>query len=157
VRLGDELSAARESARDEVLSKLAAARSATDPERVIELREGLKPLLDAPALRALDGDLAKWFITLIQRRLRAGTVRADVAALAARVAACLDDTPEGASLRASLPTLRRAAALCPRCAQPYVGTADACPTCLSAAPAVNFAPAPPLPEDEPETEHTHEL
>jgi hypothetical protein len=41
-------------------------------------------------------------------------------------------TVEGASLRASLPTLRRSAGLCPRCAQPYTGLANACPQCLAA-------------------------
>ncbi|MFO0950400.1 MAG: hypothetical protein U0835_04475 [Isosphaeraceae bacterium] len=59
---------------------------------------------------------------MIQKRLRTGTVRPDVAVLAGRVADSLDDTPEGASLRASLPTLRRAAGLCARCAQPYVAS-----------------------------------
>jgi predicted amidophosphoribosyltransferase len=50
------------------------------------------------------------------------------------VAVSLYQTPEGASLRASLPTLRRAAGLCARCARPYKGIADACPACLTGAP-----------------------
>jgi hypothetical protein len=143
-RLADDLSRARQTAGDELLAKVQAAREVNDPDRVIEVRAALKPLLAAEALRALDRDLAKWFMILIQRRLRTGTVRADVAVLAARVAESLDDTPEGASLRASLPTLRRAAGLCPRCGQPYTGLADACPACLAGLH--HASPAPPAPE-----------
>ncbi len=134
-RLTEELAEAKNVARQELLTKLDAARQVNDPDRVIELRESVKPLIDLDALKSLDRDLAKWFMTLIQRRLRAGTVRPDVALLAGRVAASLDDTPEGASLRASLPTLRRAAGLCARCGQPYAGIADACPACISGAAA----------------------
>ena len=108
---------------------------------MIELREGLKPLVDPETLRSLDLELAKWFMMTIHRRLRSGTMRPDVAILAARVAGSLDDTPEGASLRASLPTLRRAAGLCARCGQPYKGIADACPACLTG----GFAPSPSAP------------
>src|SRR5262249_6768562 len=103
------------------------------------------PLLAADALRALDRDLAKWFMALITRRLRTGSVRADVAVLAARVAEDLDDTPEGASLRASLPTLRRAAGLCPRCGQPYAGLAAAPPPARPAPRAPPAVPTPPPP------------
>jgi len=130
-RLVGELAGARRSAADDLLAKVEAARGVNDAERVIELREGLGPLLDAEPLRALDRDLGRWFLLLIGRRLRTGTVRTDVAELAGRVAERFDDTPEGASLRASLPTLRRAAGLCPRCAQPYRGVEDACPVCLA--------------------------
>ncbi|MCA1686370.1 MAG: hypothetical protein LC745_10430, partial [Planctomycetia bacterium] len=118
-RLAAELTEARQATGREWLAKIEAARAVNEPERVIELREGLKPLIDAEALRTLDRDLAKWFMVMIHRRLRSGTVRPDVAALAARVATSLEETPEGASLRASLPTLRRAAGLCARCGQPY--------------------------------------
>lgn len=142
-RLGDELAEARRTAAEEILARVEAARGVNDAERVIELREGLGPLLDPEPLRELDRDLGRWFLLLIGRRLRTGTVRTDVAALAGRVAEAFDDTPEGASLRASLPTLRRAAGLCPRCAQPYRGVEDACPVCL-AAQAV--PPPPPTPE-----------
>ena len=53
--------------------------------------------------------------------------------LAARFAESFAATVEGASVRASLPTLRRSVGLCPRCAQPYIGVADACPNCLKGA------------------------
>ncbi len=72
-------------------------------------------------------------MAMIQKRLRGGAMRPDVAILAARVAESLDATPEGASLRAALPTLRRSAGLCARCGEPYTGLADACPKCLATA------------------------
>jgi hypothetical protein len=146
-RLAADLAAAREAAARELLVKVEAAREVNDPERVIELRDALRPLIEAEALRTLDRDLAKWFLALIQRRLRAGTVRVDVAELAGRVAESFDDTPEGASLRASLPTLRRAAGLCARCAQPYVGIEKACPACLTG---VVVPPSPTPPFEDPE-------
>jgi hypothetical protein len=74
-------------------------------------------------------------MSLIQRRLRTGTIRADVVVLAARVAESFGGTTEGASIRASLPTLRRSAGLCPKCAEPYAGVGDACPKCLAASSA----------------------
>ena len=132
-RLTKELDEAREHAGRDLLAKIDAAREVNDPERVIELREAIQSVVESEKLRDLDRDLAKWFIALIHRRLRTGTVRSDVAILAARVAAILDETPEGASLRASLPTLRRAAGLCARCGQPYTGVADACPACMAGA------------------------
>lgn len=146
-RLAAELAEDRQAAAQELLARVEAAREANDPERVIELRGGLRPLLAADALHAVDRDLARWFLTLIHRRLRAGTVRADVAVLAGRVAEALDDTPEGASLRASLPTLRRAAGLCARCGQPYAGIENACPACLTGpGTAVTTPPFVPAPE-----------
>ena len=67
-------------------------------------------------------------MALIQKRMRQGAMTTDIALLATRVAAAFDATPEGASLRAALPTLRRSVGLCARCGQPYTGIADACPT-----------------------------
>ena len=141
-RIGGELEEAERVTREELTARVAAARAVNDPERVIDLRGQIGPLLEGEPLRALDRDLAKWFLHLIHRRLRTGTARVDVAVLAARVAQTLDDTPEGASLRASLPTLRRAAGLCPRCGEPYKGLANACPACLGTPlAAVPFVPA----------------
>ena len=57
-------------------------------------------------------------------------MRADVAELAEAIVEAFPATNEGASLRASLPTLRRSAGLCPRCAEPYAGEDDACAECL---------------------------
>jgi hypothetical protein len=131
--LADELAAAREEAITDLRVRLDAARSANDPEQAIEYRDQLTQHLRGDALRALDRDLVKWLMSLIQKRMRHGTVRSDVASLAARVADSFGDTPEGASLRASLPTLRRSAGLCPRCATPYNGLGEACPKCLKSA------------------------
>jgi predicted amidophosphoribosyltransferase len=69
-------------------------------------------------------------------------VQGDVAELAARAAESFGDTPEGASLRASLPTLRRSAGLCPRCAQPYAGIDEACPQCLAGLVPQALSPSP---------------
>ena len=55
----------------------------------------------------------------------------EIAVLATRVAGAFDTTPEGASLHAALPTLRRSVGLCACCGQPYTGIADACPSCLA--------------------------
>lgn len=150
-RLAKELEDAKQSAAETLLSKVEAAREANDPERVLEFRDALVPLVKHETLRTFDRELAKWFMGLIHKRLRSGTIRPDVALLAARVAQSLDETPEGASLRAALPTLRRSAGLCARCAQPYTGIADACPNCLGGAtpPVPRTAHEPSLAEDEP--------
>jgi hypothetical protein len=131
--LHEELRLARESARDEHLAKLDAARKVNDPDRVLELHRFLVPLLEAEAKSSLEADLSRWFLRLIHNRLRTGRIQADVAHLAGRIAEAFSHTVEGASLHASLPTLRRSAGLCPRCAQPYTGVADACPACLGLA------------------------
>ncbi|GAC1475011.1 MAG: hypothetical protein NVSMB9_26530 [Isosphaeraceae bacterium] len=145
LRAAADLVEARQAAGRELQAKIEAARSVNDPDRVLELRDEAKVLLDAEDMRALDGDLAKWFILLIHRRLRAGTMRPDVAVLAGLVAERFDETPEGASLRASLPTLRRAAGLCARCGQPYRGIDDACPACLGTGSVPLPSPPPVVP------------
>lgn len=136
-RLGE----ARDRARAALRAEIDAARGANDPAAVLDLRDRLAPLLDPDAARASDQDLIRWLMGLIQRRLRSGTIAPDVAQLAAAVAARFASTPEGASLRAALPTLRRSTGLCPRCGEPYVGDEDACPDCLKAAPAPPPSPS----------------
>jgi hypothetical protein len=130
--LASELSSVLLSRVAEVRSRLDASRAAGDADRVMDLRDELGPLLSPDQRGDLDRETLTWVMLLIQKRLRAGTVRGDVAALAARVADRFGDTVEGASLRASLPTLRRSAGLCPRCARPYTGAGDACPACRAA-------------------------
>jgi hypothetical protein len=112
-------------------AKLEAARAAIDPDAVLEYHLALGPLLEAEAMRSLEQDVLRWLIGLIQRRMRTGTVQADVVHLAERVAERFAAWPEGASLRASLPTLRRSAGLCAACGEPYAGLAAACPKCLA--------------------------
>ncbi|MFI5460532.1 MAG: hypothetical protein ACHRXM_34390 [Isosphaerales bacterium] len=128
--LWDELAAARRGAIEEGLAQIEAARDVNDPDRLLELYQVLAPSLANEARRTLESDLATWFLSLIHRRLRTGKIQADVVHLAGRFAETFATTAQGASVRASLSTLRRSVGLCPRCAQPYIGIAEACPQCL---------------------------
>ena len=115
--------------------ELKAAQEVNDPERVLEIHAGLASVLTAEVpLAEVEGPLVKWFLALIMRRLRGGTVRPDVADLAAKVAERFPKSVEGASLLgASLATLRRSRRpLARRVQRPYRGIADACPLCLAA-------------------------
>jgi hypothetical protein len=114
---------------EELRARLSESREVGDPVQVLDLRDEIAPLLVDSDRRALDRETVAWLMLLLQKRLRAGTVRSDVADLAARTADRFGATPEGASLRASLPTLRRAAGLCPRCGKTYAGLEDACANC----------------------------
>jgi hypothetical protein len=138
--LSDELDVARRSAVAEHHARIDAARSANDTERIFEIRESIRPLLTPEALRDLDLDLARWFLSHVHKRLRNGVLTTDVVTLATRVADTFDGTREGASLRAALPTLRRSVGLCARCGMPYAGIADACPSCLAPSPISSFIP-----------------
>ncbi len=138
-KLTARLQAARESSSTSLLAQLEAAKQVSDAPRVLEIRDQLAETMDAEPLRTLDEDLGRWFMPVMMKRLRTGSVGPEVADLAMRVAERLGHTREGASLRASLPTLRRSAGQCPRCLKPYRGIADACPECLSV-PAVTSAP-----------------
>ena len=131
--LREELATTRNEFIKSGVAQLDAARAVNDADRVLEIYQGLARSLDDERRGALDRDLAKWFLSLIHRRLRTGKVQADVVQLAARFAETFATTVEGASVRASLPTLRRSVGLCPRCAEPYLGVADACPNCLKGA------------------------
>jgi hypothetical protein len=134
-RLAADLGAAKQVVGEGLLAELKAAQEVNDPERVLAIHQDLAAVLPAAELAEHETGIVKWSLALIMRRLRTGTVRPDVSELASRVAERFPKSVEGASLRASLPTLRRSAGLCPRCAQPYRGIADACPLCL-AGPAV---------------------
>jgi len=129
----DELVRARDAANKDRLTRLDAAREVNDPEGVLEIYLELTGSLNDDHRTELESDVARWFMSLIQRRLRTGKVQPDVVQLAARFAETFAATVEGASVRASLPMLRRTIGLCPRCAQPYTGIADACPRCLKVA------------------------
>lgn len=153
--LAEEVAEAHRSAAAELKTRLEAARQANDPDAAIGFRDALAPLLrsspEVDFLEEVDRPLVRWLITVIQRRLRTGTVAVDVVELAARVASSFEETTEGASLRASLPTLRRSAGLCPRCAEPYRGVAAACPKCLAAAVPPVSTDAAPATGDKPST------
>ncbi|MDB5351882.1 MAG: hypothetical protein JWN86_3129 [Planctomycetota bacterium] len=143
VSLEDELASASRVAVDDRRTRLDAARAANDPVAVLAYRDELAALLDSASLQPIDKDVLGWLMALLMKRMRTGTVRPDVASLAARIAESFAHRPEGASLRASLPTIRRSAGLCARCAEPYTGVEDACPQCLSGAPRIADLPDPP--------------
>ena len=125
-----ELDRARESVVADLRARIDAARAVNDALRIFELHEEMAPLLASDSRRELERDLARWLMGQVQKRLRTGKITVEVATLATRVAETFNATPEGASLRAALPTLRRSVGLCARCARPYTGIADACPACL---------------------------
>jgi hypothetical protein len=121
------------------MAELKAAREVNDPHRVLELYQTIAPALESEPRTALQSEIAEWFLTVIYRRLRTGKIQVEVVELAGQFAEAFAATTQGASVRAALPTMRRSAGLCPICAQPYIGTASACPDCLRGA----SVPAPP--------------
>ena len=133
-RYAQQVASAKEAAASSLRDELEAARAVNDPDRVFEIHERLAAVVTAEALAEVEGQVVKWLLALVMRRLRGGTVRPDVAEMAAKVADRFPRSVEGASLRVSLGTLRRSAGLCPRCARPYRGIADACPLCLAGPP-----------------------
>ena len=116
-------------------AQMDAAHQAGDAERILALRGELAALLEPGPLAELDRETLACLMALIQKRLRVIPIPTDLPALVARVSDSYATTPEGASLRRALPTLRRSAGLCPRCEKPYRGTADACAECLATPPA----------------------
>jgi hypothetical protein len=115
---------------EQLVSELKAARAVNDAARVLELFGTISPALAPEPLELLQSEVAEWFLPLLYRRLRTGKIQLEVVELAGRFAESFATTAQGASVRAALPTLRRSAGLCPRCAQPYIGSAQACPECL---------------------------
>ncbi len=149
--LRERLDADRQKEAEGRIAHIEAARRVNDPERVLELYRALGSSLAFERRGELERDLAKWFLELIHRRLRGGRIQIDVVQLASQAAETFAATVEGASLRASLPVLRRSVGLCPRCAQPYLGPDSACPQCRPGAASVpGPAPAPPPPPADPE-------
>jgi hypothetical protein len=143
--LSARLEADRRRSAQDGMAQLEAARQVNDPARVLELYRALGPALEFDQRATLERDLARWFLSLIHRRLRTGKIQPEVVVLATQVAEMFATTVEGASMRAALPTLRRSVGLCPRCAQPYTGVADACPQCLSGGPKASTSPPHPGP------------
>lgn len=132
--LREQVEAARRQQSEERIAQIDAARRVNDADRVLELYALAGPSLEFDRRGVLERDLARWFLDLIHRRLRVGRIQPEVVGLAARAAEVFGATVEGASLRASLPVLRRSVGLCPRCARPYLGTEAACPQCLAGVP-----------------------
>ena len=128
--LGDEVARRRQGVVADLRARLDAARGAHDAERVVALHGELAGHLDPDPRRDLDREVVPWLMALVRRGLTQVPVRLDVVQLAALVAERFAGTQEGASLSRSLPVLRRAVGLCPRCARPYTGVEAACPECL---------------------------
>jgi hypothetical protein len=128
-RLLAELEDARNRAVEGLEKRLEAAKAAGDALLVVELRDALTEHLRGDRLADFDRKLVRWLVGEIKQKVRTGPIRPELATLATRVADSFADTPEGAALKGSIPNLRRSAGLCPRCARPYRGTADACPRC----------------------------
>ena len=129
-RLEQEIADRRNDHVARKLEQLQASREVNDSETVLTTFQEVGPLLEATDRKPLEEDLARWFMSQIQRRLRGGSIQPDVVTLITRVTEIFGATIEGASLRAGLPTLRRAVGLCPRCGGPYLGVGDACTDCL---------------------------
>lgn len=146
-RLAERLSRAKREAGERWFEQLRAAREVNDANRVLELYQRIPPAQAEEDRKTLDQDLASWFLSLVHHRLRGGGVQLEIVTLVERVSESFGHTAEGASLRASLPTLRRSVGLCPRCGRPYLGTADACPVCLAGKAAATTTPEPEFAED----------
>jgi hypothetical protein len=129
-----KLLAALEDARNRAIegltNRLEAAKAKGDALLVVELRDALTEHLRGDRLADFDRQVVRWLVGEIKQKVRTGTIKPELATLATRVADSFADTPEGASLKTSIPNLRRSAGLCPRCARPFRGSADACPRCL---------------------------
>jgi hypothetical protein len=129
---------------DDLRAGLDAARRADDPDRVIACRDALTEYLRGEPLKDLDRQVVRWLVGRVQALARSGTSGGTVAAatLAARVAESFGDMPEAASIRAALPSLRRGAGLCPRCARPDPTRGDPCPRCAAATAGTSPLPQP---------------
>jgi hypothetical protein len=138
--LATELADARQGEADKLFVRLDAAMAGDDPAEALANRDSLTRHLSGEALRDLDHRLARWLAGWVRGRVRRGEIDADVADVASRGAERFGDTAEGRTLLAAVPDLRRRAGLCPGCARPYRGRAEACPACLSASPAGGLKP-----------------
>ena len=116
--LSGELQECRARLIEHLLTQLEAARQVNDAERVFERFEAVANWVESERRVEIEQDLARWFMGVIQRRLLTGKIQPEVVELATRVSSTFDTTREGASLRASLPTLRRSVGLCPRSPNP---------------------------------------
>lgn len=125
--------------------ELEQAKSAGRLARVIDLRDALTQHLRGDALHRLDAEVARWIQTLVERRVRDGSVDAEVADGVARAVDSLGDMPEIELLRTALPGLRRRAGLCYKCGRPASGQDATCIDCWRAASTARPAENPPRP------------
>jgi hypothetical protein len=133
----ERMTAEPETTVDDLRVRLDAARTAEDPERVLDCRDALTRHLRGTALEDLDRRVARWMVGLVQRRIKAGEASPALAATAARAVEDLGDSDASLALRDALPELRRRAGLCPECAQPVAALGQICPACRAAARAAS--------------------
>ena len=129
--------------------KIEAARAANDTTGVIDLHAELLNLQGEGNSDEFDQALVQWLMEMIHKRIRTGRIAVEVVVLAGRVADQFGTTKEGASLRASLPTLRRSVGLCARCMVPYRGVEEACDKCMGGAIMASAPTIADLPQDDP--------
>lgn len=110
-------------------SELAEARSSGEVDRVMDLRDALTLHLRGESLCSLDRELVVWLNGLVERRVRGGTIDAEVARWVARALDSLGDMPEVDPLRVALPALRRRAGLCQECGKPARNRQPFCSDC----------------------------
>jgi hypothetical protein len=110
-------------------TELAAARSAGRAVRVMDLRDALTQHLRGEPLHAVDRELALWLLKLVERRVQAGTVDAELAGWVARSLDSFGNMAEAEPLHVALPALRRRAGLCLKCGRPLRGEEAACLDC----------------------------
>jgi hypothetical protein len=126
-------------------AELDQAKSAGRIARVFDLRDALTQHLRGQSLHALDGEVAGWLQSLVERHVRHGTVDAEVAVGVARAIDSLGDMPETELLRTALPGLRRRAGLCYKCGRPASGQDATCIDCWQGGPATGTAGSPSRP------------
>jgi hypothetical protein len=135
---GNSTPLATDRGADALKTELAAAQAAGRAGRMMDLRDQLTRHLRGESLHALDSGLAIWLLKLVETRVQAGTVDAELAGWVARALDSFGAMPEAEPLRLALPALRRRAGLCQKCGLPVRGQEATCPDCRSgraAAPA----------------------
>src|SRR5262249_41252731 len=110
-------------------AELDQAKSAGRIARVMDLRDALTQHFRGQSLHRLDGQVAGWLKSLVERPVRHGKVDAEVAGGVARAIDSLGDMPETELLRSALPGLRRRAGLCYKCGRPASGQDATCIDC----------------------------
>ena len=68
-------------------------------------------------------------LNLVERRVQAGTVDAELAGWVARALDSFGTMPEAEPLRLALPSLRHRAGLCQKCGRPALGQEPLCADC----------------------------
>jgi hypothetical protein len=119
---------------ESIRRELAEAKTAGRVARAIELRDRLTQHLRGESLHKLDRDLALWTLKLVERRVQADAVDAELAGAVARALDSFGNMPEAEPLRLALPSLRHRAGLCQKCGRPLRGQSNLCAACRAGTP-----------------------